>query len=250
MHPQARAAIAKALELDPDLSEARATSGWLKLSYDWDWAGAEREYQRAIELNPNNSMAHRYYAQYFRLRKRFDEALEENRRAIDLAPLDLSAQLQLASLYHAERLGDKEIEQCKRVLEMDPTFTAAYINLGGGYELKGQWAEAIAAYEHLRGFSKVGYLSGVAHVWAQAGNRHQAEAALAELIEFSRHNYVNPLFFAEYYAHFGTRDQAYQWLERAYLERAGGMVAIDIDDCYDNLRSDPRFQDLRRRVGF
>jgi TolB-like protein len=248
MRLQASAALAKALKLDPDLAEAHAASGWLKLWYDWDCAGAELEFQRAIELNPNNSAAHRYNAHSLQIRGRFDEALEENRRAIDLAPLDILAHAHLAWLYSDARMGDKTIEQGKHLLEMDPTYTGAYIWLGRGYELKGQWPEAIAAYEHLREDYKGTYLFGVAHVWAASGNRPKAEAAMAELTEFSRHNYVSPLGFAELYARLDDREMALQWLERAYRERAIGMLGLNRDDAFDKLRSDPRFQDVTRRV--
>ena len=250
MRPLARAATVKALEIDPDLSEAHVTSGWLKLWYDWDWAGAEREFKRAIELNPNNSTAHTRYAHYLQLRKRFDEALEENRRAIDLAPLDILSSIHLAWLYSDQRQADKTIQQSKRVLEMDPAFTGAYGILASGYELKGQWSEAIAAYEHVKEFNKGWYLAGVAYAWAASGNRHQAEAAIMELTEFSKHNYVSPISFAEYYAALADRDKAFRWLDRAYRERATEMIGLDVNHRFDNLRSDPRFQDLERRVGF
>jgi TolB-like protein/Tfp pilus assembly protein PilF len=249
MRPKAHSAIAKALELDPDLSEAHATSGRLKLWYDWDWAGAEREFKRAIELNPNNSTAHLYYAHYLQLRRRFDEALEENRRAIDLAPLDILASAHLAWFYCDARLADKTIEQSKRVLEMDPAMTGIYGFVACGYELKGQWSEAIAAYEQGRKLDRPN-LSGVAYAWAASGNRLQAEAALAELTEFSKHSYVSPLSFAEYYAALGHRDKAFQWLERAYQERATEMIDLEVNYRFDTLRSDPRFHDLERRVGF
>jgi tetratricopeptide (TPR) repeat protein len=176
--------------------------------------------------------------------------VEENRRALDLAPLDILASAHFAWLYCDARLADKTIEQSKRVLEMDPAMTGVYSSVACGYELKGKWSEAIAAYEHEREFYKLDYLTGVAHARAASVNRHQAETAMAELTEFSRHNYVSPLSFAEYYAALGDRDRAFQWLERAYRERATGMIGLDVNYRFDNLRSDPRFQDLTRRVGF
>jgi TolB-like protein/DNA-binding winged helix-turn-helix (wHTH) protein/Tfp pilus assembly protein PilF len=250
MRPRAHAAIAKALELDPDLSEAHATSGRLKLWYDWDWAGAEREFRRAIELNPNDSAAHRYYSHYLQLRKRFDEALEENRRALDLAPLDILSSAHLAWLYCDEGLADKTIEQSRHVLEMDSAMTGVYGFIGCGYELKGQWSEAIAAYEHEKDGYKQSYFSNLAHAFAASGNRHQAETAFTELTEFSSHNYVSPISFAEYYAALGDRDKAFQWLERAYREHTTEMISLNVNHRFATLKSDPQFQDLLKRVGF
>jgi tetratricopeptide (TPR) repeat protein len=176
--------------------------------------------------------------------------LEENRRAVDLAPLDILSSMHLAWLYSDARQADKTIEQSKRVLEMDPAFIGAYGILASGYELKGQWPEAIAAYEHVKDFHKGWYLSGVAYAWAASGNRLQAEAAITELTEFSKHSYVSPLSFAEYYAALGDRDKAFQWLERAYRDRATEMIDLDVNYRFDTLRSDPRFQNLEKRVGF
>ena len=248
--PEARAAVAKALELDPNLAEAHGTLARIKLWYDWDWAGSEREYRRAIELNPNDSMIHVLYSHYLLVRKRFDEALEENRRALDLAPLDILCSMHLAWLYYDSHDGQKTVAQSKRVLEMDPAFTGAYLYVARGYELQGKWPEAIAAYGQARGSYGVQYLAGVAHAWAASGDRRQAEGALAKLKEFSNQNYVSPLMFAEYYAALGDRDRAFEWLERAYRQRAPGLIELEVSYVWDNLRTDPRFRSLERRVGF
>jgi TolB-like protein/Tfp pilus assembly protein PilF len=247
MRPKARAAIAKALELDPDLAEAYVGSGWLKM-FDWDEVGAERDFRRAIELNPNNSAAHRRYAFYLRWRKRFDEALEENKLAIDLAPLDIMPQIHLAAIYESAGMADKEIEQVNRVLELDPNYTIAYRRLGNAYAMKSQWPQAMAAYEHLKEINRADYLTSIAWTSAVSGNKHQAEAAMAELREFSRNNYVSPLFLAAYEARFGDRKVALRWLEKAYQERDPEMIDIKGDDRFANLRSDPRFQEIVQRV--
>jgi len=248
--PEARAAVAKALELDPHLAEAHGTLAKIKLWYDWDWTGAEREFRRAIELNPNDSRNHMGYSQYLQVRKRFAEALEENRRAIDLAPLDILGSMHLAWLYFDAREADKTLAQSKRVLEMDPAFTGAYLFVARGYELQGKWPEAIAAYEQARGSYGKAYLAGVARAWAASGNRRQAEEALAQLQQFSKQNYVSPLVFAAYYAAFRDRDRAFEWLERAYRERTPGLIGLEVSYVWDNLRTDPRFHSLERRVGF
>jgi TolB-like protein/DNA-binding winged helix-turn-helix (wHTH) protein/Flp pilus assembly protein TadD len=249
IHAKARAAIAKALELDPDLAFAYSASGWMKMGFDWDWAGAERDLKHAIELEPNNSVAHRNYSHYLMLHRRFDEALKENRLAIDLAPLDILGPAHLIQIYGALGQPDKVIEQCKRVLEMDPAHTGVYGALGNAYEKKGQWSEAIAAFDRakeLHLLSDLGYLANVAPIWAASGDKQKAEAAMAEV----RTHPVPYVMLAEYEARFGDRDKAFEYLEKAYQVRSPSLMGLEIDDDLDNLRSDPRFQDLERRMGF
>jgi TolB-like protein/DNA-binding winged helix-turn-helix (wHTH) protein len=250
---KARAAIAKALQLDPNLAAAYNASGWVKMAYDWDWPGAERDLRRAIELDPNYSVAHRNYAHYLLLHRRFDEALRENRLAIDLDPLDILGTAHMTQIYFATHQYDKVIEQCKRVLEMDPAHVGVYAPLAGAYAGNGQWSEAIAAWDHLKEIhllSDKGYLANVAPVWAASGDKRRGDAAIAELKEWAKDHPVPPLFFAQYEARFGDKDEAFNWLEKAYQMRDPGLAGMEIEDSYDNLRSDVRFQDLERRVGF
>jgi TolB-like protein/DNA-binding winged helix-turn-helix (wHTH) protein/Tfp pilus assembly protein PilF len=247
--PEAHAAIAKALAIDGDLPEAHVTLAWIKLWYDWDWSGAEREFRRGIELNPNDSAAHRFYSQYLQVRKRFDEALEENKRAIDLAPLDILASVHLAWLYVDARQSEKAIEQSQKVLEMDPTFVGSWLFVAAAYEQQGKWPEAIAAWEKTKDMYGGTYLAGVAYASAMSGNRRQAEDARAKLIELSKHRYVSPLAFAQIDAALGDREAAFRRLERAYEERATGLIELGVGYRFDTLRSDPRFQELERRIG-
>ncbi|MEY2412758.1 MAG: hypothetical protein QOD84_1364 [Acidobacteriaceae bacterium] len=248
--PPARAAIAKALSLEPNFAEAHTTFAWIKLWYDWDWRGAEQEFHRALELNPNDSVAHREYSHYLQLRKRFDEAVVENKRAIDLAPLDILPAIHLAWLYADARNGAKAVEQSKRVLEMDPVFIGAYLMLARGYELQGNWTLALAAIEHTKEQYLQAYLSNVAYIRAASGNKPEARRAFAKLTEFSHHNYVSPLAFAGYYATMGEKDEAIALLDRAYREHSPWMISLEVNDSFDTLRSDPRFQQLERQVGF
>jgi tetratricopeptide (TPR) repeat protein len=245
--PKARAAIAKALELDPELPEAYIASGWLKM-FDWDKEGAERDFRRAIELSPNNSEAHRRYAFFLRDRRRFDEAIAEDKRAIDLAPLDIMPQTLLSLIYGEAGLVDKQIEQIHRVLELDPNYRTTYLLLGNAYAKKGQWSDAISSYEKVKETDPLGYLSGVAWIWAMSDNRTEATRAKSELLEFAKHNHVSPYYFANYEARFGDREAAFKWLEKAYDERDPGIVDLDQEDNFAQMRSDPRFKSLQRRV--
>lgn len=248
--PQARAAITKALQLDPNLAEAHTTLAWMKLWYEWDWNGAEQEFRRSLELNANDSAAHREYSHYLQLRKRFDEAIAENKLAIELAPLDILPSIHLAWLYADRRDGAKAVAQSQHVLEMDPHFTGAYLLLARGYELQRKWPEAIAAFEKAKAEYPHAYFAGMAYISAISGNKSQAHTALSRLIEFSRHNYVSPLDFASYYAALGNRDKAFEYLDEAYRQHNTWMIALDVNEGLDNLRSDPRFRELERHVGF
>jgi len=248
--PPARAAIAKALQLDPNLAEAHTTLAWIKLWYEWDWGGAEQEFRRSLQLNPNNSAAHREYSHYLQLRKQFDEAISENTRAIELAPLDILPSIHLAWIYADARDGAKSVAQSQHVLEMDPSFTGAYLLMARGYELEGKWEDAIAAIEKAKPAYPHAYFAGMAYIGAASGNKVQAQQALSELTEFSRHSYVSPLDFAAYYAAVGDRDKAFQYLAAAYRQHNTWMIALEVNPGLDNLRTDPRFQEFERRVGF
>jgi len=248
--PEARRAIARALEIDGNLAEAHVDLASVKLWYDWDWAGSEREFRRAIELNPNGSAIHRSYAHYFLMRQRFAEAEAENKRALDLAPLDILTSAQLAWIYTDAHQSEKAIEQSKKVLDMDPSFVGAYIFIARSREQQGNWPEAIAAYEKLRDLYSPIYLAGMARALAASGNRRDAETYLAKIREISQRRYVSPLTFASVYAGLGDREAALNWLERAYRERATGLIELEVMGSLDNLRSDPRFRRVERGVGF
>src|SRR5262249_8822360 len=159
------------LQLDPDLAEAHTALAWIKLWYDWDWSGAEQEFRRSLELNANDSAAHRQYSHYLQLRKRFEEGIAENNRAIALAPLDILPSIHLAWLYADARDGAKAVAQSQHVLEMDPNFTGAYLLLSRGYELQGKWEEAMAALEKAKAPYPHAYLAGVAYIAAASGDR-------------------------------------------------------------------------------
>jgi len=247
---QARRALEKALELDPDLAEAHSSMGWYKMWYDWDSPGAEREFLRGIELSPNNSTAHRYYAYYLRIRGRLDEALDQNSRAMELSPLDILPQAHLVGIYAAKGEWDKVMEQANRVLEVDPNMTGVYMPISWVYETRHQWPEAYAALEHIKDTYRTDYLRSTAEVAAASGDMLRAEAAMADLKEYARHNYVSPLVFASYEANVGDREKAYPLLEKAYREHATDMIELETSASWNHLRSDPRFQELVRRVGF
>jgi TolB-like protein/DNA-binding winged helix-turn-helix (wHTH) protein/Tfp pilus assembly protein PilF len=257
VRPLARDALTKALELDPDLAEAHSSMGWYKMWFEWDSPGAEREFLRGIELSPNSSTAHRYYAFYLRIRRRFDEALEQNRLAMELSPLDILPQGLLVMIYAAQGEEEKVLAQANRVLEIDPDFTGVYVGIAGVFRARHQWREAYAALEHVKNSYRTDYLFGVASVAASAGDMRRARSAMADLEEYARHDYVSPLAFAFYEAKFGDREKAFQWLEKGFKEHATDMIELDVegvnslsDPTCGFGASDPRFRELIRRIGF
>ncbi len=246
----ARAAVTKALEIDSGLADGHLTLANIELWYDWDWAGAEREYRRALDLSPNDSTTHRNYSHYLLLMKRSDEALAETKRALDLDPLDLLANAHLIWIYRDTHQPDKALAQSVKLLELDPTYRGIYYFVGGAYEEQAKWPEAIAAFEKAKDDQDPGYLRGIAHAWAASGHRKEALAVLDKLQELSRKQYISPVGLACVYAGLGDRTTAFTWLEEAYRQHAPALTSIQVDPQLDPLRSDPRFQDLLRRLAF
>jgi TolB-like protein/DNA-binding winged helix-turn-helix (wHTH) protein/Tfp pilus assembly protein PilF len=249
--PQAKAAAMKALELDATLGEAHTSLAFANMNYDWDWSAAEREFQKAIELNPNYANAHHWYADYLSAVGRHEQAVTESKRALELDPLSPIINAWLGWRYFFARQYDLAIEQYLKTLEMDPTFVPAHLVLGQGYEQKSMTEKAIDELKKavsLSGGSSL-YVSSLAHAYAIAGRRSEAEMLLRQLNERAQNTYVPSFHIAIIYAGLGQKHQALVWLEKGYQERSTWMVWLRVDPRLDVLRSDPRFQDLLRRVG-
>jgi TolB-like protein len=250
--PKAKEAAKKALELDDTLAEAHASLAIASDVYDWDWAAAESEFKRSIELKPNYAAAHEFYGLYLVSIGRTNEGIAESERAVDLDPLSAETNAFLGwVLYFAHRYG-QAIAQLRKTIDLDPNYWLAHELLGAAYEQQGQFPEAIAELQ------KAVELAGIiaeptawlAHVYAVSGKRAEAQKLLDRLIERSRETYVPAYTIALIYAGLGERDQALAWLERAYQARSTCMKWLKVWPLLDNLRSDPRFQDLVRRMNF
>ncbi len=249
--PKAKAAATKALELDDRLAEAHASLAYVKYQFDGDWPGAEREFKRAIELNPNYATAHHWYSNYLSVSERHPEAIAEMKLAQELEPLSLVMNAGVGWAYYYARQYDQAIEQFRKTLELDPNFNRAYTGLGVVYEQKGMHSEAVAALQRARDLSGGSPLivAFLGHAYATAGKRSEARAVLSELKELSARGYLSsPYYTAMIYAGLGERDQALQWLEKAHKDRSSGLVWLRTHPVWDNLRADPRFDDLMRRV--
>ena len=245
--PKARAAAVKALQLNEGLAEAHTSLALITENYEWDWKTAEKEYTRAIQLNPNYATAHQWYAEFLSLQGRFQEAFAESERARQLDPLSLIIATDNASILYYSRQYDRAIAQCLTVLEMEPNFPRAHLMVGA-YVEKGQFEEAIADIEK---WDDAGpwTLAWKAYVYGRAGKQLQARQALARLQHFYGNNqHINPEPILWAYVGIGDKDQAFAWFERAYADHSNALTSLKVNPAYDALRDDPRFAELMRRV--
>jgi len=248
--PKSKAAALKALEIDDGLSEAHSALGYAHVIYDWDWPAAKRQFERALALNPSSTEA-LWDSLYLLSVGHTDEALAEYKRALDLDPLNLLLKFRMAWTLYAARRFDESIEQCMKMLEMDPGYPLAHWVLGQAYAGKGMYREALSELEKYAALTQRTpmALSSLGNVLARSGERSRALQVLAELKEISKQKYVYSATFARIYAGLGDKDQAFAWLEKAYEEHSTALYWIKVDPSWDPLRSDPRFNDLLRRMG-
>jgi len=251
--PRAKNAALKAVELDDTLAEAHTSLAYIKTFFDWDWAGAEREYRRAIDLNPSYALAHYYYGLMLRNMGRLPEALEETKRAQDLDPLSLLINRGLGLAFYTARQYDRAIEQERRTLELDPNYINARRTLGMTYVQKSMYKEATAEFEQTLAISPNNpwTLSELAYAYAVFGRKAEAQKALDQLDELSKGKYVPAGYRAMIYTGLGEKDKAFEWLEQSYEEHyivGDATGAIKVEPIFDPLRSDPRFANLLRRM--
>ena len=246
---KARAAALRALQLDDSLPEAHTALALIVQTYDWDWQTAEREFQRAIALNPNYATAHHWYAEHLMWRGRFDEALQESERARQLDPLSLIIAADNGAILYFSRQYDGAIEKWQSVLELDSDFIRAHL-IKGAYTEKGMFAEALVDEEKLRSKDiPADYWSWRAYIEGRAGHPADARHALDELLNVNRHEPVDPILVANGYVGVGDKDRALAWLEKAYKQHSNELVSLKVSPVYDVLRGDPRFLILLHRVG-
>lgn len=247
--PRAKTAAQKALQLDERLAEAHASLGWTLMVYDWDRSGSEREFRRALELDPNYASAHQWYAYLLRVVGRGDEALVEADRARQLEPLSLIINAVLGWHHYLARDYDTAIQQFARTVELEPNFARVHSYLGWTHLAKGNYKEGIAALQRANELSgSHARLAELGHAYAVAGDRQKAQRILTQLRNLAERQYVEPDLLARIYIGLGDRDRAFQWLKKAYSERSVKLVLLNVDPKFDPIRSDPRFVDLIRRV--
>ena len=247
-----REALRKALELDDSVAEAHSSLGWLTWRYDWDWRTAEKEYSHAIELDPNYIAAHGQFALYLSWSGRKAEALAHIAQIRKLSPDPMVALAWELAIYHQLRDYKTMVEASQRYIASNPNVWNGHYYLAVGYEGSGQRQEAISEYQKAVELSEgdTDPTAGLAHAYAMSGHRANAEKILRDLLENSKTSYVSRYMIATIYAGLGDKDNAFEALEKAYQERSPDLpYFLKIDLRIDNLHSDPRFQDLLRRVG-
>jgi tetratricopeptide (TPR) repeat protein len=250
-YPKAKEAAMQALAIDPTLGSAHIPLASIKFVYDWDFAGAESEYQQAIRYAPNNPEAHYSYGNFLVAMGRFDEAINELKIAQQFEPLSPSIASNIAwALYVAGRFNEAET-QIKQVLEREPNFPRAYISLGEIYVEQGKFEDAINAYQ------KAGQrtddpinLMALGHAQAAAGRKTEALKTAQELEARVLKKEVSPFLPAVIYAGLNDKDKAFYWLERAFQERSNWLTLTKVGHRLKNLHGDPRFDDLLKRIGF
>jgi eukaryotic-like serine/threonine-protein kinase len=249
-YPKAKAAAIKALELDDTLGEAHTSLAYSLINYDWDWRSAEREYQRAIQLNPNYATAHQWYAECLSMLGRHSEAIAEIKKAHELDPLSLIINQGVGGKYLYARRYDEAMAQFHRTLELYPHFPPTHQRLGWCYVQKRMYDEAIAAMQRAVELSgnSTQMIAALGYAYAAAGRRDTAQGIIAELERRSKESYVDNYFVATIFAALGEKDEAFALLNKACAERSYWMPWLNIDFQLDNLRSDSRFDALVQRV--
>ena len=248
--PKAREEARRALSSDPANVEAQCVLANIAQSYDWDYAAAERGYKRALALEPNNPMAHQWYAEYLIVRNRIPEAQEEAKVALDsdpVSPVFYTARLE--AFYYARDFDDA-IAQARLTLEHYPNFFLFRFWLGSAYREKKMYPQAIEQFDLVRKETgnNPAMLMAYGHALAVSGDKAGARKVLAELQQLSKSRNVPPLYFAVMYTGLGELDQAFAWLDKAYRERNDRLAYLAVEPIADPLRSDPRYRDLISRL--
>jgi len=249
--PLARDAAIHALELDPKLAEAHEALAHVLMLYDWNWKEAEAGFKKAIALNPNYASAHQRYAILLAAVGRIHEAIPEIDKAHQIDPLSLIINVDVGLMPLFQQKPEQALEQFKRTLELDPNFAVAHYAMGLAYEQMNRLDEAVAAFEkgiELSGDQTV--LSAKAHIYCVSGKTKEAEAILMQLKEIAKERYVSPYRFALIYAALGQRDQAFDWLEKAYEDRSVWLIHIHVrnDPRLILLHHEPRFTSLLAKM--
>ncbi len=253
--PKAKAAAMKALELDDSLAEAHAALARAQYYFGWDWPSAEREFKRAVELNPNSAISHHGYSELLLARARFDESIAEGMRALEIDPLSPQIVADLAYTYLVMRRYDEAIAQHRKALDLDPNAAWIRHDMAYAYTLKGAYAQAIAEDDKIPVQAKVVaaenklIASGIGWIYAVSGRRADALKIAEQFKDLASHAYVDFYQVAEIYAALDDKDEAFRLLEKAYEEHSSNMPFLAVDPFWDGIRSDPRYADLLRRMG-
>jgi TolB-like protein/DNA-binding winged helix-turn-helix (wHTH) protein/Flp pilus assembly protein TadD len=247
---QERSAILKALALDDSLAEAHTSLVHAQEMEDWDFAAAEKEYRRAVELNPNYALAHQWLGNDLAIRGQSEEALEESRRAMALDPLSALYRASYAHRIAYARHFDEAAAECRKALELDANHPTASLYLGQIEEYRELFPDAIIRFR--KAYESSGsplHLANLGHAYARNGNRGEALSILGRLQSLAKTRYVSPYAIALVYIGLADREKAFVWLQKAVTERSPSLTTLKVDPVFDEIRSDPRFASLLRQIG-
>lgn len=250
-YPKAKAAALKALSIDDTLAEAHTSLGFFHLMYDWNFAESEREFKRAVKLNPGYANAHDGYGFLLKATGRNEEAIRASRQAKKLDPLSLFTNVSLGWAYYFARDYERAVEQGRKALELEPRFDFAYWIIGVALAQQGRMDESINALNQAVLLTGGGltFEAHLGYAYALSGKREEARQVLADLEEIAKEKYVSAYYFAIIYLGLGEQELTFQWLERAAEERAGFLAFIKVEPMFDSLRADERFSELLGRMG-
>ncbi|MCP4706868.1 MAG: protein kinase [candidate division Zixibacteria bacterium] len=249
--PRAKAAASKAIEIDPNLAEAYTALGWVNTFYDWNWTEAETNFKHAIELNPNYATAHHYYSLFLMSQNRMDEGLLEIQHAFELDPLSMIIGASLGAVYYFARDFDEAVKKFHKALELDSNFALTHAYFAAPYICQKKFDKAIVECQ------KAGSLSGgstyatafLGYTYSMSGKKQKANDILEMLLNKSENEYVSAHHISIIYIGLDDRDNAFKWLDKACQQRDNWIAWLSISPVFDNLRSDPRFDELLSKVG-
>jgi TolB-like protein/DNA-binding winged helix-turn-helix (wHTH) protein/Tfp pilus assembly protein PilF len=249
--PKAKAAAEKALQLDETLSDAHTSLAFVKMHYEWDWPGSEKEFQRALNLNPNYATAHEWYAFWFTAQGRTDKALDQLAYAQKADPLSLIIKADTAEMLNYSGQYAESQQEAQKALDMDPNFLPAYLCLADVHVATGNYRSAIIELQKALTISPddTWTLARLGATYALAGERNKAETILQEMLRDSKNRGDLAMNIAQIYSVLGEDIKALAYLEKAYQYREGGLILMNVRHEFQRLHSDPRFVDLTRRVG-
>ena len=247
--PKAKAAAMQALDIDDSLAEAHTSLGLVKEHFEWDWAGAEQEFKRAIELNPNLATAHHWYGNYLTNMGRFEEGMAQTKKAQELDPLSLIINTTLGWQFYVAGQNENAVEQLRKVLDIDAKFSPARRTLEEVYAHMGKQKEAVAEREKALSLSGGAELAAsIEEDFNKSGYKGVLQSWLDGLTELSKHSYVSSYSIAESYMRMGEKQKAFEWLEKAYEEHDSSLVSLAVEPMFESLRTDPRFKEIIRRM--
>ena len=250
--PKAKEAALRAVEIDDNLAEAHSSLGLVKVYYDHDWIGAEAEFRKALKLDPNLVSAHQRYGTYLTFMGRFEESIRHYETALDLDPFSLQINMNLATTYYLRGEYDRAINHLNKTSELEPNDMPTHFVLGSAYVQQGRLEEAIEQFQFIYKMDEEAYIAlgfmGYAH--ALNGQRAEAETLLSILQDIADRKYISPYSLLLIHLGIGPLERVFQLLEQLYEERNDWLVWLKVSPELKNLRNDPRFQDLLRRIGF